>query len=104
NWLFPFHKAADLYNVVTGGRFIAPLLEGASREGAAVAVKMRGGTDEAARDRYWSGLGRFNEHPAPRDVQTLVSMPGFFNPMVQGLRGVGQNLTDPDPAVSGAAW
>jgi len=34
----------------------------------------------------------------------MMSMPGFFNPMVQGFRGVATNLTDPDPAVAGKTW
>lgn len=33
-----------------------------------------------------------------------MTIPGFFNPMLQAVRGAGQVLTDPDPAVSGAAW
>jgi hypothetical protein len=104
NWLYPFHKTADLYNLATGGRFVAPFFEGATREGAAVAVKMGGGTDEAARDAYWRATGRFNEHPSQADVRTLSRTPGFYNPMVQAIRGIGQNLTDPDPVISGTTW
>jgi hypothetical protein len=33
-----------------------------------------------------------------------MNIPGFLNPMLQGVRNVGQKLSDPDPAVRGTAW
>jgi hypothetical protein len=104
NWLFPLWKVADLVNLVTGGKAAAPFLEGATREGAAVFKKMSGGTDEEANYAYWRVTGTFNEHAGIPDFRVAMSMPGFFNPMIQAVRGAGQNLTDPDPAVSGSAW
>jgi hypothetical protein len=104
NWLFPAWKAADLVNLVTGGRVVAPFLEGATREGASVSTKMAGGTDEQAQRAYWRVTGTFNEHAGMADFRVLMSMPGFFNPMIQAVRGAAQNLTDPDPKVSGSAW
>jgi hypothetical protein len=104
NWLFLLWKTADVVNLVTGGRSLAPLLETATREGAAVYRLMKGGTDEEALDAYWRVTGRFNEHAGNADVRAMMAMPGFFNPMVQAFRGAMTNLTDPDPAVSGKSW
>jgi hypothetical protein len=104
NLLFPIWKMADLVNLVTGGRAVAPFFEGATREGAAVFKKMTGGTDAEANRAYWRVTGTFNEHASMPDFRVAMSMPGFFNPMIQAVRGAGQNLTDPDPAVSGSAW
>jgi len=104
NWLFPLWKTADVVNLITGGRLVAPLLETATREGAAVYRLMKGGTDEEALDAYWRVTGRFNEHAGNADVRAMMAMPGFFNPMVQAFRGAMTNLTDPDPAVSGKSW
>jgi hypothetical protein len=104
NWLFPLWKTGDMINLVTGGRSLAPLLETATREGAAVYRLMKGGTDEEALDAYWRVTGRFNEHAGNADVRAMMAMPGFFNPMVQAFRGAMTNLTDPDPAVSGKSW
>jgi len=104
NWLFPVWKVGDLVNFVTFGKFLAPRAEGATREGAAVHVLQRGGTDEEAMHAYWRVTGTFNEHAGSADARALMSTPGFFNPMLQAARGAAKNLTDPDPAVSGAAW
>jgi hypothetical protein len=104
NLLFPVWKVADLINLVTLGRVIAPSLETATREGAAASVKASGGTDMAAADAYWRVTGRFNEHAGIADARAAMSLPGFFNPMLQAVRGSVQVLFDPDPAVAGAAW
>jgi hypothetical protein len=104
NILFPIYKAGDAINLVTGGRTVAPLLETATREGAAVAVLMRGGTDREAMAAYWGVTGRFNEHAGTSDARVAMALPGFFNPMVQAVRGAGQLLTDPDPAIRMSAW
>jgi hypothetical protein len=104
NWLYPVFKVGDMVNLITGGRYLAPRAEGASREGGAVAVKMAGGSDAAAKDAYWRTTCRFNERPGLADASELTKTPGFFNPMLQAVRGALKNLTDPDPAVSGGAW
>jgi hypothetical protein len=104
NYLFPLWKLGDLINLITGGRALAPIFETATREGAAVYKLMKGATDEEALAAYWQVSGRFNEHAGNADVRALMQMPGFFNPMVQAFRGGMQNLTDPDPAVSGKTW
>jgi hypothetical protein len=104
NLLFPIYKAGDAINLATGGRTLAPLLETATREGAAVAVLMRGGSDREAMNAYWGVTGRFNEHAGTSDARAAMSLPGFFNPMVQAVRGAGQLLTDPDPAIRTSAW
>lgn len=104
NYLFPLFKLADVINLITLGRTLAPIFETATREGAAVYKLMKGATDEEALASYWQVSGRFNEHAGNADVRALMQMPGFFNPMVQAFRGGMQNLTDPDPAVSGKSW
>jgi hypothetical protein len=104
NLLFPIYKTGDAINLATGGRTVAPLLETATREGAAVAVLMRGGTDREAMNAYWGVTGRFNEHAGTADARAAFSLPGFFNPMVQAVRGAGQLVTDPDPAIRMSAW
>jgi DNA repair protein RadC len=104
NWLFPIWKTADLINLVTGGRAMAAFFETAGREGAAVAALQRGATDEEALAKYWTASGQFNEHSGIADARIAMSVPGFLNPMLQGVRNVGQKLSDPDPAVRGTAW
>jgi hypothetical protein len=104
NWLFPVWKTADLINLVTGGRAMSAFFETAGREGAAVAALQRGATDEEALAKYWTASGQFNEHSGIADARIAMSVPGFLNPMLQGVRNVGQKLSDPDPAVRGTAW
>lgn len=104
NWLFPLFKTGDIVNLVTGGKALAPLLESATREGAAVATLQRGGTDREAMLSYWNVTGPFNEHSPSADLRAALAMPGFFNPQLQALRRAGQLLTDPDPAVAATAW
>jgi hypothetical protein len=104
NWLFPVWKTADLINLVTGGRAMSAFFETAGREGAAVAALQRGATDEEALAKYWTASGQFNEHSGIADARIAMSIPGFLNPMLQGVRNVGQKLSDPDPAVRGTAW
>ena len=104
NWLFPLWKTGDLINLVTGGRAMAAFFETAGREGAAVAALQRGATDEEALAKYWTASGQFNEHSGIADARIAMSIPGFLNPMLQGVRNVGQKLSDPDPAVRGTAW
>jgi hypothetical protein len=69
-----------------------------------VSVLRRGGTDEEALMKYWTSAGQFNEHAGVADARIMMNIPGFFNPMIQGLRNAGQKLSDPDPAVAGTAW
>ena len=88
---------------LTGSR-ISQFLESAGREGAAVMVLERGGTDEEALARYWTAAGQFNEHAGVMDARIAMRIPGFLNPMVQGLRNQTQRLTDPDPEVRGRMW
>ena len=104
NWLFPLWKTADVFNLITGGRTAAQFFETAGREGAAVSVLKRGGTDEQALAKYWSAAGQFNEHAGVADARIAMSIQGFTNPMFQGTRNAMQRLTDPDPAVRGTAW
>lgn len=104
NWLFPLWKTVDLVNLVTGGKTMAQFMETAGREGAAVAALERGATDEEALAKYWTAAGQFNEHPGNADARIMMRIPGFLNPMLQGLRNQVQKLTDPDPAVAGTTW
>ena len=87
----------------TGSR-MSQFLESSGREGAAVMVLERGGTDEEALARYWTAAGQFNEHAGVMDARIAMRIPGFLNPMVQGLRNQTQRLTDPDPEVRGRMW
>lgn len=131
NWLFPLWKTADVVNLVGPGAVvgfgvggpvgaavgavagplvgfsgpqIAQFFETAGREGAAVSVLRRGGTDEEALAKYWSAAGQFNEHSGIPDARIAMSIQGFTNPMFQGTRNAMQRLTDPDPKVRGTAW
>jgi hypothetical protein len=104
NFLFPLWKTVDLVNLVTGGRTLARFFETAGREGAAVAALERGATDEEALAKYWTAAGQFNEHAGNADARIMMRIPGFLNPMLQGLRNQVQKLTDPDPAVAGTTW
>jgi hypothetical protein len=104
NLLFPAWKLGDLVNLVTGGRTLAPIGETATREGAAVWKKMRGGSDQEAMQAYWRVTGTFNEHAGMSDAADITSLAVFMNPMLQAVRNVRQVLFDPDPAVSTAAW
>lgn len=78
NWLYPVWKTADVVNLVTGGRTLSPLLESATREGAAVKTLEGGGTDRAAMLAYWNVTGPFNEHSGNADIRAALSMPGFL--------------------------
>jgi hypothetical protein len=131
NWLFPLWKLGDLMNLVAPGAGVgfavggpvgaavgavvgptmgltgpalSQFMETAGREGAAVAVLRRGGSDEEALMKYWTAAGQFNEHPGMADARVVMNIPGFLNPMYQGLRNAMQKLTDPDPAVRGTVW
>ena len=131
NILFPAFKLADLANLIAPGAVVgtavggplgglagavigpavgftgprmAQFFEEIGREGAAVAALKRGATDEEALMKYWTAAGQFNEHSGVADIRVLMSIPGFLNPQVQGLRNVAQRLTDPDPGVAGTAW
>lgn len=104
NLLFLWWKVGDVLNLITGGRTLSQFFETAGREGAAISVLRRGGTDEEALMKYWTAAGQFNEHAGVADARIMMNIPGFFNPMIQGLRNAGQRLSDPDPAVAGTAW
>jgi hypothetical protein len=131
NLLFPFWKAADLFNLIAPGaaagalvggpvggvvgavvgpaigftgQGMAAFFETAGREGAAVSVLRRGGTDEEALLKYWTAAGQFNEHAGVADARVVMGIPGFLNPMFQGTRNALQKLSDPDPKVRGTAW
>jgi len=131
NLLFPFWKAADLMNLIGPGaaagalvggpvggvvgavvgpaigftgQGMAAFFETAGREGAAVSVLRRGGTDEEALLKYWTAAGQFNEHAGVADARVVMGIPGFLNPMFQGTRNALQKLSDPDPKVRGTAW
>lgn len=104
NWLNPIHKLADSVNLLTGGRHYARLSEELPREGAGVLAKREGLSDGEAKLRYWEVTGQFNEFPGSSDLGAVYRAQGFTNPMMQGVRQVAERLTDPDPAVSGAAW
>lgn len=86
------------------GAGMSQFFESAGREGAAVMVLEKGGSDEEALARYWLAAGQFNEHAGVADARIAMRIPGFLNPMVQGLRNQTQRLTDPDPAVRGRMW
>lgn len=104
NWLYPFFKIGDAVNAVTLGSTVAPYTEEIGREGAAVGVKMRGGTDEEAALRYWMAAGQFNEHSGSATLRAIMRPAVFMNPGLQGTRNAVNVLTDPDPAVRGRAW
>ena len=131
NLLFPLWKLADVVNLVApgaafggmvagpvgaavgavvgplvgfSGQNMAAFFETAGREGAAVSVLNRGGTDEEALLKYWTASGQFNEHAGVADARVVMGIPGFLNPMYQGTRNALQKLSDPDPKVSGTAW
>jgi hypothetical protein len=94
-------KSQDIVNLVTGGRFLSPLVETGAREGAAAYALKMGAKDEEAAMKYWTSSGQFNEHPLSANLRGMIRPMMFFNPMVQGMRNFAQVLTDPDPAVRG---
>jgi hypothetical protein len=94
-------KSQDIVNLVTGGRFLSPLVETGAREGAAAYALKMGAKDEEAAMKYWTSSGQFNEHPLSANLRGMMRPMMFFNPMVQGMRNFAQVLTDPDPAVRG---
>jgi hypothetical protein len=102
-WLYPAWLMGNTFNLVTGGRYIAPRSESATREGAAVAVKQRGGTDEEAMAAYWNVTGPFNERPNNAQVALAMNLTMFGNPMLMAAGRATNLLTDPDPAISGGA-
>jgi hypothetical protein len=105
NWLFPIiWKPVDVINLVTTGRWASQYGESVTREGGAVEVLQRGGTDAEALDAHWRNSVRFNEGAVDPNVRKIISWGMFVNPMIQGTRQAMMNLTDPDPATAGKAW
>jgi hypothetical protein len=91
-------KPADFINTITLGRYLSPFQEETEREGAAAFAKDKGMTDEAAARRYWTSAGNFAEQPGLADLRTAGRLPGFWNPMVQGVYQTWDRMSDPDPA------
>ena len=104
NWLFPAWKIGDVINFVTAGRWLSQGGESWAREGGAVEVLQRGGTDAEAMDAYWRNTARFNEGPVNPNVRIIMGWAMFLNPGIMATRQGLQNLTDPDPAIAGRAW
>jgi hypothetical protein len=102
-WLYPAWLLGNTINLVSFGRYIAPRSESATREGAAVAVKQRGGTDEEAMAAYWNVTGPFNERPNNAQVALAMNLTMFGNPMLMAAGRATNLLTDPDPVISGGA-
>ena len=92
------YKPADFINTITGGRYISPFQEESAREGAAAFAKDRGLSDEAANYRYWRSAGNFAEQPGLGDFRVIARLPGFWNPMAQGIYQTVDRLVDPEPA------
>jgi hypothetical protein len=80
------------------GKGIATFTEEVGREGNAVRVLQRGGTDAEAMQAYWFRTGQFNEHPGNPDLAALLRVAPFANPALQSTRNLVQVLTHPDPA------
>jgi len=80
------------------GKGIATFTEEIGREGNAVRVLQRGGTDAEAMQAYWFRTGQFNEHPGNPDLAALLRVAPFANPALQSTRNLVQVLTHPDPA------
>jgi predicted RNA methylase len=94
-------KPIDIALWVTGQRWLSQTLESLPREGAAVATKKRGGSDEQALAAAERISGNFGMKPGDPNVAAFWRTAGFFNPALQVMYQQYTMLTDPDPRVRG---
>jgi len=76
-------KPTDLINWASGARFASQFTEGLSREGAYLAAKQSGKSDEEAQMQYDWITGNFIERSGSKTLASLFRMAGFMNPGLQ---------------------
>ncbi|MFW6032294.1 MAG: LPD38 domain-containing protein, partial [Phycisphaeraceae bacterium] len=92
-------KPVDLLNFMLGSRAAAEFSEKLSREGAFIAAKRRGLSDEAAQAQYDFVTGNFGETSGEPTLAALFRAAGFFNPGVQILMQTYDRVANVDPGV-----
>jgi hypothetical protein len=88
-------KPVDLFHWMTGQRWLSEQAETLSREGAYVAARKAGQSDEAAQLAYDMVTGNFGERPGNQAVAAWVKGAGFLNPGMQILWQTYRKATDP---------
>lgn len=89
-------KPIDILNYLTLARSFAEYSEALSREGAFIAAKERGLSDEAAQAQYDYITGNFGERSGSPTLAALFRGAGFLNPGLQVLVQTGYRVFPAD--------
>jgi hypothetical protein len=92
-----FLKPVDVFNYMTGGRYLSQQGEALAREGAYLKSKARGESDAQAQMAYDKITGNFGERGTNGNLAALFRSGGFLNPNLQIMWQQYAKVTDPDP-------
>jgi predicted RNA methylase len=91
-------KPVDVFNYITGTRWLSQQAESLGREGAYIAERKRGFTPSKAQERYEKSAGNFGQRQANKAVAGFVRTAGFLNPSLQILWQTYEAMNDPNPS------
>ena len=92
-------KPIDVFNWITGGLWLSGTTEALPREGGAIIVKWRGGSDQEAAAAYRTITGEFSERSGYADVAIMAKAAGFTNAILQvTYQQLSRLFLEPDPA------
>jgi hypothetical protein len=95
-----FLKPIDVFNWLSGGRYLSQQGEALAREGAYKLAKERGATDAEAQVAYDQITGNFGEQGTNGNLAALTRSAGFLNPSLQIAWQQFAKVTHPDPEMN----
>lgn len=91
-------KPVDLFNFVTGTRWLAEQTESLAREGAYVRARKRGKSQADAHALYDKISGNFGQRQADKAAADVIRAAGFLNPSLQVIYQMGEAITEASPS------
>ncbi|MCC9643173.1 hypothetical protein LOC71_12885 [Rhodopirellula sp. JC740] len=90
-------KPVDLFNFVTGTRWLAEQTESLAREGAYIRARKRGKSQADAHALYDKISGNFGQRQADKAAADVIRAAGFLNPSLQVIYQMGEAVTEASP-------
>jgi hypothetical protein len=91
-------KPVDLFNFVTGTRWLAEQTESLAREGAYIRARKRGKSQADAHALYDKISGNFGQRQADKAAADVIRAAGFLNPSLQVIYQMGEAITEASPS------
>ncbi|GAB5513728.1 LPD38 domain-containing protein [Rhodopirellula baltica] len=91
-------KPVDLFNFVTGTRWLAEQTESLAREGAYIRARKRGKSQADAHALYDKISGNFGQRQADKAAADVIRAAGFLNPSLQVIYQMGEAVTEASPS------